>query len=110
MNIKYFLMTAAIVVATSSVAVAMPEGKPMTGGNGKEMTFEERKAKTLEHMSKRMDAMQKKQACVQAASTQEAMKACFPNMGKRGEHMKKGMKDKQQKTQENKGDAAGSGQ
>ncbi|MCE9508723.1 MAG: hypothetical protein K8R48_10500 [Alphaproteobacteria bacterium] len=110
MNIKYFLMTAAIVVATSSAAMAADAGKPMMGGKGKEMTFEERKAKTLEHMGKRIAAMQKKQACVQAAATQEAMKACFPNMGKRGENMKKGMKDKQQKMQENKGDAAGSGQ
>jgi hypothetical protein len=110
MNVKYFLMTAAIVVATSSMAMAMDEGKPMMDGKGQELTFEQKKAKTLQLMSGRIAAMQKKHACVEAAATKEAMQACFPNKGKRGGHMKEGMKDKKQKMQENKSDDTGSGQ
>lgn len=93
MKIKYFLMTAAIVVATSSMAMAMDQAAPMDG-KGKEQTFEAKKAEILGHMKERMAEMQKKQACVEAAKDHEALKTCFPKWKEeRGEHMKEHMED-----------------
>jgi len=93
MNMKYFLMTAAIVVATSSMAMAMEQGMPMEGKDGKEQTFEERKAEMLKNMGEHVDGMQKKLACLQAAADREALQACFPHWKEHAEHMKEGMKE-----------------
>lgn len=76
-----FASTAAF-AADSSVATppATPPGKS-AGDNSErpKMSFEEKKAKVLERLNKR-------EACVNAATTPEALKACMPHRGKhRGE-------------------------
>jgi len=52
----------------------------------REMKFDERKAKILEHMSARIAEMQKRQSCVQAAATPEALKACMPEGYRKRRH------------------------
>jgi len=89
MNIKQFLAIAAIITAMTTTAMAENTASAPAGKGNKaqhELSFEQRKAKTLERISNRIAQMQKKQACIQAAASHEAMQACFPNMGKRGGH------------------------
>ena len=89
MKTKKFLAIAAIVAAMATAAVAENMAAAPDGKKGRAMpekTFEERKAGTLKRISNRIAQMQKKQACIQAAASHEAMQACFPNMGKRGGH------------------------
>jgi hypothetical protein len=107
MKMKYFLMTAAIVVATSSMAMAEQEGKPMDKSQGQEQTFAEKKARMLENMSKRSGEMQQKMDCVKAAADHEAMKACFPHWKERGEQTKQGMKEHMMKRKHMGGDQGG---
>ncbi len=45
--------------------------------------FAEHKAERLKHMGERIAAMQKRQACVQAAADFKAMKACMPDRMKK---------------------------
>jgi hypothetical protein len=56
---------------------------PATAGDSdkkvmKEEKFEDRKAKVLEHISKHIAEAQKRQACVEAATNHDALKACMP--------------------------------
>jgi len=91
MNTKQLLMTVALVTAISTIAMA--EETPPAAAEGqkhKTAQFEERKAKAQQRLSARAAEMQKKQACVQAADNPDALKSCFPNKGKRGEHGKSG--------------------
>ena len=97
MNTKQLLMTAALIATMSTAAMAQgtaPAAKmaPSAATTAdqdhkakKEQKFEERKTKILQRLGERADKIQKKQACVQAATTPDALKACFPKMGERGE-------------------------
>jgi Flp pilus assembly protein CpaB len=91
MNMKHIL-SAAVVIAGLSGAVAMAESSaPATAPAAattpdkeqkREENFAEHKAKALERLEKRAAAVQEKKTCVQAATTPDALKACFPNRGK----------------------------
>ena len=100
MNIKHLFIATVIVAAMS--ATAMAEGTPSaaTGKDNKaqqEKPFAERKAELLKRLADRstnvQKKMQEKQTCVQAATTDEAVKACFPDMGKHRRHGKRGADD-----------------
>ena len=95
MNIKYFLMTAAVVLSVASVAMAEGSAQATTAvkagvTTGRDMTapanapapvpFDTMKASVLKMMGERIADMQKRQSCVQAAADQKAFAACFPNM------------------------------
>ena len=84
MNMKQFLMTTALVAVMSTAALAntttAPAGKD-DKGQQTQQKFDERKAKVLKKMGEHLAKMQEKQACVQTATTPDAMKACFPNRG-----------------------------
>jgi hypothetical protein len=75
------LLASTVAYADNSVATpATPPGQAAggAGGQGQGERFEERKAKVLAKI-------QERQACVQAATNHEAMKACFPHEGEGGE-------------------------
>jgi Spy/CpxP family protein refolding chaperone len=72
-----FASTAAFANNTSPASPSTPPGQ--SGGPGDGERFDQIKAKILAHL-------QEKQACVQAATTREALHACMPHMGEhRGE-------------------------
>jgi hypothetical protein len=81
---KNFLFIALLFASTAAFAaegsVATPPSTPLgqSAGNGErpKMNFDERKAKILARIHE-------KEACVNAATTPEALKACMPH---RGEH------------------------
>jgi hypothetical protein len=74
--------TAAFAGAPSTPATSAPAANPAAGQNAP--NFADVKAKALERLSKHLEEVQKRQACVQAANDKEAFKACFPNRGKFG--------------------------
>lgn len=82
---KYIAMIAAG-LALLLTAPAFAEDQP--GGPGgmmdpaaKEARFNEKKQQVLKGMNQFMTEMQKRQACIEAATTPEAMHACFPQRG-----------------------------
>jgi len=63
---------------------ASPNGQgPHNGPQGQqwEQRFDEVKARHLEHIAKRIAMLQQAQACVQAATNPEALRACRPQHG-----------------------------
>ena len=72
-----FLLTSGAAMAQTAPA---PSTTPATGvpSAQHEEKFEERKARILDHISKHLAEIQKRQACVQAATTPKALKACLP--------------------------------
>lgn len=83
---KTALLAAAVAVLMSAPAAHAENAAPAApAGAEKEAIkpedFAARKAKVLEHMAKREAEGQKRKACVEAATTPEALKACFPNRG-----------------------------
>ncbi len=85
---KKLLFAALLFVSPVAMADSTPAGHEKDGGKP-EMSFEQRKAKVLERMSARQAEMQKKMqdrlGCVQASTTPDALKACFPNRKERHE-------------------------
>ncbi len=107
MNTKQVLIALAVAAAMSATA-AMAQDAPAPaapaatapaaqGGGHKgrhEMKFEDRKAKTLERLSKAAAKIQEKQACAQASTNKEYLQACFPKRGEvKGKHHKHGGDD-----------------
>lgn len=74
--------TSAYAGETPPASTAAPAAQSATGQ--KEPSFADIKAKALDRIAKRLEEVQKRQACVQAANDKEALKACFPNRGKFG--------------------------
>jgi hypothetical protein len=74
--------------ADAPAAAAMAPADNGKAGKSEE-NFAERKAKVLERIGKR-------EACVEAATTPEAMKACFPNRGKWKQHKEKSHEQKEE--------------
>jgi hypothetical protein len=75
---KKLLMIALLCVSTAAIA---EDGKTNPGNNGgkkPEMSFEQRKANILQRL-------QKKEACVQAATSRETLQSCFPRWKERHE-------------------------
>lgn len=77
------LMGPTLAFAQTTAPVAAPAAVP---AQHKPVDFAKRKANALDHISKRNEELQKRQQCVQAAGTNEALDACKP---KRVEHKKK---------------------
>lgn len=71
--------TAAYAGDTPPPASAAPAAQSAPGQNTP--SFSDIKAKALERIGKRLEEVQKRQACIQAANDKEALKACFPNRG-----------------------------
>jgi hypothetical protein len=101
MKTKNILTVAALAVLISaSAALAEDTAPPVTGtgappaaaGNAEQKgeKFDERKAKILSRMSEHQAEFQKRQACVQAATDKDSLKACFPNRGHGGKGCKGG--------------------
>lgn len=78
------LFVSAPAMAEGNSSAAQPANKGEKAAKQK-MSFEEHKAKALQRISTHIAKAQERQACVQAASNPESLKACFPNMGKRAE-------------------------
>lgn len=114
MNTKQLLVAIAVAAAMSATAVmaqstsapasATPAAATATADNHKGrhgMKFEDLKAKILKRLEERAAKLQQQQACVQAASDRDALKACSPKRGKgKGGWHKRGSKG---------GDKAGGG-
>ncbi len=86
-----FVSTAALAEADHH-APAAPDGAPDKAAV-KEEKFDEVKAKRLAKIAEHMEALKKKEACVQAAADFTALKACYPKRGERMEKMKEHMKE-----------------
>lgn len=90
------LMSSSLAFAEEAAAPAANADKPAAtapapgGAEKKAENFADRKTKILEHMTKREEEFKKRQACVQAATSGEALKACFPNRGHWGKKGGKG--------------------
>jgi len=97
MNTKQILIALAV-VATMSATVVMAQddasapapaapaaAAPATQGSSHkgrhEMKFADRKAHALKSLEKRAAKLQQQQACVQASTDKESLKACFPKRG-----------------------------
>ena len=97
---KYVLMTA-MVLALAAPGMAWSQSAP-GGGNGappsstgpgggqeREQKFQEHKTEILQRMNEHLAEVQKRIACVQAATNHEALRACMPERregeGQRGE-------------------------
>lgn len=98
MNTKQILTAMAVIITLSATAAvaqtaapaapssAAPTATATATAPAKGEKFDARKAKVLQRLEKRAAEVQQKQACVQAATTKEALQACFPNRGKKGGH------------------------
>jgi hypothetical protein len=60
-------------------------------------TFEEKKAKMLEHFEKRISHLNEGKSCVSSAKDEEGLKACHQKMKSHREEMKKAWKAKKMK-------------
>jgi hypothetical protein len=60
-------------------------------------TFEEKKAKMLEHFEKRISHLNEGTSCVSSATDEAGLKACHQKMKSRREEMKKAWKAKKMK-------------
>ena len=69
-----FASTAAFADNSVATPPSTPPGQSAGNGEGPKMNFDERKAKILAKLHE-------KEACVTAATTPEALKACMPRMG-----------------------------
>jgi hypothetical protein len=84
---KKLLFVAFLLTSTAALAQTAPPAAAPSGQQQHEEKFEEHKAKILERISHHLQEVQQRQACVQAATTHEALKACMPERrGERGEH------------------------
>jgi len=88
---KRLLFTALLLTSTAALAMegTAPAMPPMAQGGGSggqnhhmdmEKNFEQHKAKMLKFGEHRIAAIQKRQACIQAATVPKALKDCFSNM------------------------------
>jgi Spy/CpxP family protein refolding chaperone len=104
---KYAILTAlALVLAVPTVAwsqsVPAPSSPPANGNwnhNGpggqeggqqerkeeRKEKFEDRKAEILKRMNQHLEEIAKRKSCVEAATDHEALRACMPQGGVRGE-------------------------
>lgn len=75
----------ALLIAVPAMAEDSPAVPPMKEPhkNYREMKFEERKAEALKRLNERIAELQKKQACVEAATSHDTIEACFPKRMKR---------------------------
>lgn len=107
-DVRRFLLTVAMAVVLSAPALAEERGEvrggPVSGAERmhrerpersmdkppNQERFAEHKAMAVKRISGRIAEMEKKKACVEGASSPEAMGACFPNKGKRMAHHKEG--------------------
>lgn len=97
MKTKFALMALALMAVTATAAIAedaaptapaaekaeKAAAKKAEHQKMREENFGERKTKILGHLSERAADIQKKQACVQAAATPDALKGCFPKRAER---------------------------
>jgi hypothetical protein len=51
---------------------------PVAPAKGSGQSFQDRKAEIIQHISAHITELQQRQACIQAASTKDALKACMP--------------------------------
>ncbi len=91
---KYLLMTA-MIMALAAPSMAWSQNAPSAGGGGtppssagaggggqeREQRFQERKTEILQRMNEHLAEIQKRIACVQAATNHEALRACMPERG-----------------------------
>jgi Spy/CpxP family protein refolding chaperone len=71
---KRFVIAAAVLsLAVAAAAFAADSG---TAPKGPNMSFEERKAEVLKHIDTRVTSLQEEKTCVQAAKTQDELRAC----------------------------------
>ena len=73
-------------VVAASLLFAMPSvaangGQPVQGSG---VPFEQRKAEFLSRIDQRLARLQEARACVSAATTPEALRACLPRPGAAG--------------------------
>ncbi|TAL34523.1 MAG: hypothetical protein EPN97_08375 [Alphaproteobacteria bacterium] len=85
-NLLFIALLFASTAAFADNSVATPSVSPPGQSAGsappqKAERFEEMKAKALERIQQHLAKLQEKQACVQAATTPEALKICLPKMG-----------------------------
>ena len=79
---KKLLFMAALLTSTAAMAQTRPPAAPGAAPNAaREQHFAERKAEVLKRIGDHIAELQKRQACVQAASVPGSIKACFPNGG-----------------------------
>jgi|ERR1035437_5856441 hypothetical protein len=87
MKIKMMLLTAASVSLLALPALAQDNsGAGGNGGQGGQpgQAFDARKAEVVQHIGDRIAELQKAQACAQAATDPQSLRACLPNRGERG--------------------------
>ena len=106
---KKYMLTTAMVLALAVPGMAWSQSAPGGGGNGapppsagagagaggsgggqeREQRFQEHKTEILQRMNEHLNEVQKRIACVQAATNHEALRACMPERregeGQRGE-------------------------
>jgi len=109
--VKKFLFIALLFASTAAMAEGASAGDH-PGKKGEmaakpEMSFEEHKAKVLQRITTHIAKAQERQACVQAASDREALRACMPEgwgqgKGKPGKWQHEGGKKTGQKNGEGK--------
>jgi len=93
MKMKNLLMMMAL-VSTMSASAAMAQTAPSAAPAAPAAASSDKKAQHEEKFNDRkakiLDRLQKKQACVQAATDGKSLRACFPKMEKRWENRKGG--------------------
>src|SRR5712691_3428725 len=76
--------------ATSVLAADVGDQGSLQNQQKRQARFQEKKQMLLEHMDKRISALQQAKSCVQKAQNPEALRDCRPEDREKGEHGEKG--------------------